>query len=109
MAAEAKAAAQKGASRREQAQLRHRTRLALAMIDAIGADGYRATRDADVIARAGVSRKTFYESFDNKQDCLLWTFDAIAAALTRRLEDAFREADGWRERIEAAIGALTPA
>ena len=43
------------------------------MIDAVGEDGYRETRVADVIARAGVSRKTFYELFDNKQDCLLVT------------------------------------
>ena len=48
------------------------------MIEAVGEDGYRATRVADVIARAGVSRKTFYEHFDNKQDCLLATYDLIA-------------------------------
>jgi AcrR family transcriptional regulator len=95
-----------GSVAREQARLRHRVRLALAMIDAVGADGYRATRVADVIARAGVSRKTFYESFENKQDCVLWTFDVIAAELARRLDEAFRETDGWQERIEAAIGAL---
>ncbi len=95
-----------GTLAREQARLQQRVRLALAMIDAIGADGYRATRVADVISRAGVSRKTFYENFENKQDCLLFTFDVIAAELTRRLNEAFRESDGWRERIEAAIGAL---
>ncbi len=95
-----------GSVAREEARMRHRVRLALAMIDAVGADGYRATRVADVIARAGVSRKTFYENFDNKQDCALWTFDVIAAELARRLDEAFRETDGWRERIEAAIGAL---
>ncbi len=95
-----------GSIAREQARLRQRGRLAIAMVDAIGADGYRATRVADVIARAGVSRKTFYENFENKEECLLWTFDVIAAELARRLEEAFRETDGWRERIEAAITAL---
>ncbi len=95
-----------GAVAREQAQLRHRTRLAVAMIDAVGGGGYQMTRVADVISRAGVSRKTFYENFDNKQECLLWTYDAIAAALARRLDEAFRETDGWRERIEATIAAL---
>jgi AcrR family transcriptional regulator len=81
-------------------------RLAVALIEAIDAGGYRETRVADVISRAGVSRKTFYENFDNKQDCLLWTFDVITAELARRVEQAFRETDGWRERIEAAIGTL---
>jgi AcrR family transcriptional regulator len=91
---------------REQTWLQQRRRLALAMIEAIEASGYRETRVADVISRAGVSRKTFYEHFDNKQDCLLSTFDAIAAQLAQRVEQVFRETDGWPDRIEAAIGAL---
>jgi AcrR family transcriptional regulator len=95
-----------GSVAREQTQLQQRLRLAVAMIEAIDANGYRETRVADVISGAGVSRKTFYENFDNKQDCLLWTFDVITAELARRVEQAFRETDGWRERIEAAIGAL---
>src|ERR1700761_2226235 len=84
-----------GSLAREQARLQQRIRLALAMIDSIGADGYRATRVADVIARAGVSRKTFYENFENKQELLLWTFDVIAAELTRRIESAYVDTDGW--------------
>jgi AcrR family transcriptional regulator len=83
-----------------------RLRLALAMMAAVGAHGYRATRVADVIARAGVSRKTFYELFDNKQDCLLAAFDLITDESMRRVQDAYRAATGWPGRIEAAIGAL---
>ncbi|HXM87258.1 MAG TPA: TetR/AcrR family transcriptional regulator, partial [Solirubrobacteraceae bacterium] len=95
-----------GSLAREQVRLQQRVRLALALIDSIGDGGYRATRVADVIARAGISRKTFYENFENKQELLLWTFDVIAAELTRRIEDAYRETDGWPGRVEAAIGAL---
>ena len=91
---------------REQARLAQRGRLALALIDSIDAHGYRATRVADVIAGAGVSRKTFYENFENKQQLLLWTFDAIAAELSRRIDDAYRESEGWPDRVEAAIRAL---
>jgi AcrR family transcriptional regulator len=79
------------------------------MIDAIAEDGYRATRVADVIAHAGVSRKTFYEHFENKQECLLVTCDMITAEAMRRVEAAYREADGWPDRVEAAIGALFDA
>jgi AcrR family transcriptional regulator len=95
-----------GSVAREQTRLQQRLRLRVAMIEAIAANGYRETRVADVIARAGVSRKTFYENFDNKQDCLLSTFDAIAAQLARRIEQVFRETDGWPDGIEAAIAAL---
>jgi AcrR family transcriptional regulator len=94
---------------REQARERQRLRLAAAMIDCVAEDGYRATRVADVIARAGVSRKTFYEHFENKEDCLLATYDLIAAEAMRRLEIAYREAEGWPGRVEAAIRALFDA
>jgi AcrR family transcriptional regulator len=98
-----------GAVAREQVRVGQRLRLALAMVDAVGENGYRATRVADVIARAGVSRKTFYELFDNKQDCLLMTFDLIANEAVRRVEHAYRNADGWPGRVEAAIGAWLSA
>jgi AcrR family transcriptional regulator len=91
---------------REQARAGQRVRLAMAMIEAVDEDGYGATRVADVIARAGVSRKTFYELFDNKQDCLLATFDMISAEALRRLERAYHAASGWPGRVEAGIGAL---
>ncbi|HEX3909253.1 MAG TPA: TetR/AcrR family transcriptional regulator [Solirubrobacteraceae bacterium] len=94
---------------REQARARQRLRLAAAMIECVAEDGYRATRVADVIARAGVSRKTFYEHFDNKEDCLLATFDLISEEAMRRVESAYREAQGWPGRVEAAIRALFEA
>lgn len=91
---------------RERSRARQRLRLALAMIECVGEAGYGPTRVADVIARAGVSRKTFYEHFDNKEDCLLATYDFIAAEGMRRIESAHDEASGWPGRIEAAIRAL---
>jgi AcrR family transcriptional regulator len=91
---------------REQVRGGQLVRLAGAMIDAVGAQGYRATRVADVIARAGVSRKTFYELFENKQACLLATFDVIAEEGMRQVQSAYLAAEGWPARVEAAIGAL---
>lgn len=91
---------------RERFRAAQRVRLALALIDEIAERGYRATRVADVIARAGVSRKTFYEHFSNKQECLLVTFDLVADEGMRRVEYAYREAHGWPGRAEAAIRAL---
>lgn len=45
------------------------------MFDALAAamaeNGYTATTVADVIKGAGVSRHTFYEQFDSKQDCFM--------------------------------------
>ncbi|HTZ88196.1 MAG TPA: helix-turn-helix domain-containing protein, partial [Solirubrobacteraceae bacterium] len=98
-----------GTAARERSRARQRLRLSLAMIDCVAENGYRATRVADVIASAGVSRKTFYEHFENKQDCLLATYDLIAAEAMRRVEAAYRDAQGWPARVETAIRALFDA
>lgn len=98
-----------GAVAREQTRLGQRLRLALAMVDAVGERGYRETRVADVIARAGVSRKTFYEQFDNKLDCLVATYELIVGEAVRRLEIAVRNSDGWPDCAEAAISTLFAA
>jgi AcrR family transcriptional regulator len=83
--------------------------LALGMIDAVGASGYGKTTVADVIERAGLSRKTFYQHFSNKQECFLTTYDQISARAIRRVEQAYQDADGWPGRVEAAIRALFEA
>jgi AcrR family transcriptional regulator len=98
-----------GSIAREQSRARQRVRLALGMIDAVAENGYRATRVADVIAHAGVSRKTFYEHFENKEQCLLVTCDLITAEAMRQVELAYRNAKGWPDRVEAAIRALFDA
>jgi AcrR family transcriptional regulator len=77
-----------------------------AMVTAVGERGYRATTIADVIGRAGASRKTFYVHFANKQDCVLATYEQIATRAARRLEHAYRAAEGDTDRIETAIRAL---
>lgn len=96
---------------REQVAADQKQRLLLAMIDAVGEKGYRATTISDLVGRAGVSRKTFYEHFANKQECLLATFDVIAADGRRRAIDAYRKAEsgGLQGAVEASIRALFEA
>jgi AcrR family transcriptional regulator len=91
---------------RRQALDEARVRLLVAMVDAIGQDGYRATTVEDVIGRARASRKTFYKHFANKQECFLIAYDAVSARATRHLEEAYSETEGWPQRVQAAIGAL---
>jgi AcrR family transcriptional regulator len=52
-----------------------RGRLLEAMAQVVAEKGYAATTVADVIGRAGVSRKTFYEQFRDKEDCFLAAYD----------------------------------
>jgi AcrR family transcriptional regulator len=102
---------------REQVAADQRQRLLRAMVDAVGEKGYRATTIADLVGRAGVSRKTFYEHFANKQECLLATFDVIAENGRRRAVQAYQQARGEEQDtgdlvprgVEAALRALFEA
>ncbi len=101
--------ARRRVSTRERALAEQRLRLVAGMIDSVGEKGYGATTVADVIARAGASRKTFYRHFANKQECFLTTFDLVSAEAIRRVARAYRDAEGWPDRAEAAIRALFEA
>jgi AcrR family transcriptional regulator len=65
-----------------------------------------ATADA-VIARAGVSSKTFYEQFKGREDCFLAAYDAILAQFLGRVTAAYGQTElEWPDRVRAAIEAL---
>jgi AcrR family transcriptional regulator len=52
-----------------------RGRMLSAMAEAVAAKTYGGTTVADVVSGAGVSRKTFYEHFRDKEECFLAAFD----------------------------------
>lgn len=80
-----------------------RARLLAAMVELVGEQGYASTTVADVIARAGASRRTFYEYFENRQACFLAASDEIAARWLQRTAAAGDHAD---DRPEDAIAAF---
>ena len=77
-----------------------------AMADAVAEKGYGRASVADVIERAGVSRKTFYEHFANKEDCFLAAYDAGADMLLGAIAEAV---DGvlpdWLAAVHAGADA----
>lgn len=83
-----------------------RERLLAAMLRATAQLGYREVSVQEVLERAGVSRPTFYEHFENKEDCFLAAFDNAAAGLRRRLEAAAEDGEGWRERLRLSLEEL---
>jgi AcrR family transcriptional regulator len=87
-----------------------RTRMHGAMIEAVAANGYERTSVKQVVSLAGVSRRSFYEQFANKQECLLATYDVIATRGAGRVSAAYRAASGETEdRLQAAFGELGAA
>lgn len=83
-----------------------RERLLDAIANVVAERGYAATRVADITEYAGVSRKTFYELFDDKEDCFLAAYDAITALLMDRMARGLADvADGtWEEQVSALLG-----
>jgi AcrR family transcriptional regulator len=85
-----------------------RKRILEAMVEVVAERGYPETRVVDVIKRAGVSRKTFYELFDDKEGCFLSAYDIALAVLLRGTTKAF-EAEPerpWPERLRGGLSAF---
>ena len=72
------------------------------MVEAIAASGYEHASVRQVVALAGVSRRSFYELFANKQECFLATFDVIAARGMKGVRRAYQASEGdLEDRLSA--------
>lgn len=65
-----------------------RRRLLEAMAEAVAEKGYGATVVSDVIARAGVSRRTFYDHFRDKEECFLVGYELGVEVLLAAVDAA---------------------
>jgi AcrR family transcriptional regulator len=83
-----------------------RERLLHGMAQTVARRGYAATPVAEVLKAAGVSRRTFYEQFADKEDCFLAAYDAIVAVSTERLVTAYHAGETWEVGIALAYRAL---
>jgi AcrR family transcriptional regulator len=82
-----------------------RERMIRAMAAAVAEKGYVATTVGDVVAGAGVSRKTFYEHFRDKEDCFLAAFDAGVDDLLAAIVAAEADGPGWKAALRARVRA----
>lgn len=80
-----------------------RRRMLAAMVAAVAEKGYTAVAVADVVARARVSRATFYDQFTDKNDCFLAAFHACADNLTTTLHEGVATELPARQRFHATF------
>lgn len=85
---------------REEVEQSQRDRLLTGAAEAVAEKGYAATSVADILRRAGVSRTTFYQLFDDKLDCFLAANRMASEVVSTVIADEM-------SRLEAA-GPLTP-
>jgi AcrR family transcriptional regulator len=93
---------------RDEVVASQRTRLIDAMAHVVAEKGYPATTVADVVEQAGVSRRTFYEQFADKEACFLATYDAGLTAVLQRIGGAVtvNSPAGWRDRARTGVEAF---
>jgi AcrR family transcriptional regulator len=110
---------------REAVVASQRGRLVDAMAEVVAEKGYPATTVADVVERAGVSRRTFYEQFADKEACFLAAYDVGLTVVLGRIKDAVEgsperltpplsgghppapgPAAGWRDRARSGVEAF---
>ena len=88
-----------------QVALHQRARIHGAMVEAVARSGYGGASVKQVIGLAGVSRRSFYELFANKQECFMATFDLLAEREIEQLRRAYLAADGGLEPRLSAVFA----
>jgi len=90
---------------RDVVEASQRTRLLEAVGRAVAERGYAGATIDDVVRRAGVSKKTFYEHFADKEDCFLAAYEAASEELLERVREAHARDGDWLARTRAGIVA----
>jgi AcrR family transcriptional regulator len=83
-----------------------RDRILVATATVVAKRGYPNTTIEHIVKRASVSRSTFYELFENREDAMLATIDAVIADVRRRVEAASPSDADWPTRTRASLAAL---
>jgi AcrR family transcriptional regulator len=83
-----------------------RVRMLAAMIEECGEWGPGRVTVAGVVERAGVSRRTFYEIFDDCEDCLLAALEEGLRRASECVLPAYRDNARWLERVRVSLVAF---
>jgi AcrR family transcriptional regulator len=86
-----------------------RFRLLTAMTEAVAEKGFANTVVADVVARSGVSRATFYQMFRDKEHCFQAAYEMNAGLVARFMEMGLEqlradEGSSTLEKLERVLG-----
>jgi AcrR family transcriptional regulator len=91
---------------RVQAKEIQRARVLAAVLETLEDVGFAGVSVAEVIARARVSRKTFYNVFVDREDCCLAAFEWALTRARFVAHDAYEQESGWLEGTRAALARL---
>lgn len=72
---------------------------------AIAEKGYASTTIADIVRHARVSKRTFYETFADKEACFLASYRAVTERMMTTIAYAVDANGAWQEQVDAAARA----
>ncbi|MGW3995504.1 TetR/AcrR family transcriptional regulator [Amycolatopsis sp. NPDC004772] len=84
---------------------RHRQRLLDGLAGSITEVGFRDTTVADVVRRARTSRRTFYEHFSSREECLIALLAEANRSMIRQISEAVDPHAPWAVQVRQAIEA----
>jgi AcrR family transcriptional regulator/DNA-binding MarR family transcriptional regulator len=61
---------------------------------------------AHVVARSGVSRRTFYDLFADREDCFMAAFEDALERVSARVLPAWESGGAWQARVRGALGEI---
>ncbi len=94
---------------REEVKSNQRSRLHGATIKAVAEHGYEPTSVAELCRLAGVSKRTFYEQFRNKEECFLSTYDRVATCAVERVAATRPARPDWDTAMRSALAGIAQA
>jgi len=77
-----------------------------AAVETVAELGYAGMTVAQVIERARVSRKTFYDTFADREDCFLAAFEHTHSRVWRLAVEACDRESRWSDRIRLGLARL---
>jgi AcrR family transcriptional regulator len=83
-----------------------RSRMLGAMVGEVAERGVGNVSVSHVVARSGVSRRTFYEIFEDREDCFLAAFDEAVGRIADVVIPAHARPGSWPAKTRAALAAL---
>ncbi len=83
-----------------------RSRLLGAAVRAVDELGWANTTVADIVARSRISRRTFYETFANREECLAAVFEDLLGVIAGELAVAGLDGLVWRERVRRGLWTI---
>jgi AcrR family transcriptional regulator len=87
-----------------EAQAFHRrARIVDAAVREIAEHGYDGVAEEAIAQRAGVTPRTFFETFSDKEEALIWAYDVAAAYAVPQILRALRAEPDWERGATAAL------